>query len=325
MSARQRSSGARGWVRAAVVTALVLLSINSVAGAQDLAVTARVANDTIASDDGLAGSLDDEGARAQRQNPRQPPRQPSPPAPPPQRPATTTTAPREPAIALGGIAEIGFVAFQATQSLEAVYDTSGGLIWGGGIQIAHRRGLFGQVTAYRYAASGQRAFVSNGDVFPLGIASDLTVVPIDFTAGWRFVPRPRTTVPPRPVPPPRGTPPPPPPRPGTPPPRGSAPPPTTSRPSRFRLIPYVAGGVGVVRVTERGDFGESDDDVEVNKTTYHVRGGVEFPLAGRWLGGGVDAGWRWAPDVLVGSGVAQEFDETALDHFFVAFRVTIGR
>jgi opacity protein-like surface antigen len=259
------------------------------------------------------------------ETPREPQSKPRTQPPARSQPQAPQTGP--PAFTIGGLVDFGFASFSASRPLEAVYETSTGLIWGGGVRIGHRSGLFGQVTAYRFGADGERVFVSGGQVFKLGIPTSLTVVPLDFTAGWRWLPRQRTTrpAPPAKQPPPRSTsddlvraqr------RGGQPPPARPAP--TQAQRSPRRFIPYVGGGIGVVRITEEAGFANSGDDVNEQHTSYHVLGGVDFPLS-RLFGAGVETGWRWVPDALAGSGVAEEFDETNLDHFFLMVRFTIGR
>jgi hypothetical protein len=217
----------------------------------------------------------------------------------PTRPAPPPAPQREPTVTVQGLADLGYVSLAAADSFEAVYGSSGGLIWGGGVRVAHRRGWFLQVHAARFAASGERVFVHDGDVFPLGIATHLVVLPVDGSVGWRFVSRP-----------------------GRPPARPATPPGRPRGPRRW--VPFVGGGLGAVRVTEEGDHAEAAEDVAESHLAYHVLGGIELPLSG-WLGAGVEAGWRWVPDGLAGSGVAQAFDEPDLHHFYVVARLTFGR
>jgi hypothetical protein len=204
---------------------------------------------------------------------------------------------REPTFTVQGFVHAGFLGFSSTEALTAVYDASGGFLWGGGARVGHRAGLFVQAGASRFAVDGERVFLFEGQVFNLGITSRLTVVPVDVSGGWRFRPAPR------PAPPvaarvrPRG-------------PR--------------RWIPYVGGGAGFVRVTERAEFSEAGDDFEERHVSYHVMAGVDVP-AGRWLGAGIEAGWRWVPDALAGDGIAAAFGETDLHHFVVVGRLTFGR
>jgi hypothetical protein len=190
---------------------------------------------------------------------------------------------------------VGVVAFSASDSFTTVYGSNRGFIWGGGIQVAHRVGWFVQAHASRFVADGERAFVTDGQVFPLGIASRLTVVPAEVTGGWRFVLR-----------------------------RQSPPGPARTAAQPRPVVPYLGGGVGVLRVSERDDFAEADEVVEDTHVSYVVLGGVEFPFL-RWLGGGVEAGWRAAPDALAESGLAKTFGESSLDQFFLTFRLTVGR
>ena len=42
------------------------------------------------------------------------------------------------------------------------------------------------VGAWRFHGEGERAFVFNDEVIPLGIPVDVTVTPIEISAGWRF-------------------------------------------------------------------------------------------------------------------------------------------
>lgn len=220
--------------------------------------------------------------------------------------------PRAPAFSFRGIADVGYAVFSAQDSFNAVYETNAGVLLGGAAQVAHRTGWFVEGRVSRFAADGERVFVFDGQVFPLGIGTSLTVVPIDLLAGWRFVPRPRPPIRP-----------PPPPAPGTRP-NPAATLPRPAQPVRQRrLIPYVGGGVGVVRLTEESDLA-ADETERRRHTSYTLVGGVEFPIRG-WLGGAAEAGWRRVPDALSGTPLAEEFRETSLDHFFFNLRFVFGR
>jgi hypothetical protein len=237
---------------------------------------------------------------------------------------------RPPAFGIRGHVDVGYLSFSASESMDAVYGKTGGAAWGGGVRVTHRRGLFGQLSAARFSATGERVFVANDEVFPLGIPTELTVTPIDITGGWRFVrsarpgaPRPpgRPAQPPAKPPEPAGTPAPPAGKPPQPPARPAA---AAAPRGAPRLVPYVGGGIGIVRLTERADFAASGDDVESSHTSYHVLGGADIAVT-RLFGAGIEAGWRWVPDALAGTGVADAFDEPDLDHFFLMVRFTIGR
>jgi hypothetical protein len=75
----------------------------------------------------------------------------------------------------------------ANQSFDAVI---GGRslrpFWGGGVQVGLRRGYFVEVAVSRFSATGQRVFVSDGRVFPLGIPVTTAITPIEVVGGYRF-------------------------------------------------------------------------------------------------------------------------------------------
>lgn len=223
-----------------------------------------------------------------------------------QAPSPRAPRPREPMVRVRAAGTVGLVSFAAADTFRALYGSSTGLTLGGAVQIAQRRGWFGQVDVSHYRATGERVFVSGTDRFSLGIATRVTVTPIEITGGYRLVPRPRAPGGPSPTPP-RG---------------GTA---TPRRGSRFAsLVPYAGAGVGVVRLTERGDFAEPGEDVEETHRSYHVVWGVEIPVRG-WLGAGVEAGYRWVPNALGGGGVSKEFGETDLGGFVLRVKVVVGQ
>lgn len=236
--------------------------------------------------------------------------------------------PAEPVISIHGLVDFGYQAFVAKDSFDAVLGKTGGPVFGGGLRISHRSGIFGQVTASRFTADGERVFVFDGEVFPLGIPVDVEVTPIDFSIGYRYIRRPKAARTPPTAPRPGLPPSPPgaikaPPKPRTPPPppaRAAAVPPAR----RQVIIPFVGGGFGKFGYKESADFAEPGDDVDESFTSYHVMGGVDVAVA-KWIGVGVEAKYRWVPDGLGENGVSQEFEETDLGGFVIVGRVTIGR
>ncbi len=79
--------------------------------------------------------------------------------------------------------------FTASSSFKAVLGSSTGQDFGGGINLTQGPGYL-EVGARRFSKSGSRVFVSDdGQVFPLGIPTKVTMTPLDATAGWRFAPR----------------------------------------------------------------------------------------------------------------------------------------
>ena len=81
----------------------------------------------------------------------------------------------------------GRINFAATESFDAIVGTPSGPIYGGGARIGlPLGGLFVDIGAWRYRADGERAFVANDEIFKLGIPVEITVTPIELSAGWRF-------------------------------------------------------------------------------------------------------------------------------------------
>jgi opacity protein-like surface antigen len=222
-------------------------------------------------------------------------------APSSQRPPTsarTTTAQQRKAFGVSGFVDLGQTSFTAKDSFEAILDTSSGPIFGGGGQVNLPLNLFARVDVTRFKKDGERAFVSNGEVFKLGIPTTITVTPIEFTGGYRRELRL-----------------------GGGPARGAKP---GARPSQgFRLIPFVGGGAGVVQYKETADFAQAGDDVDESFTSYHFVGGVEVPLW-KFVGVGAEYHHRWVPDGLGTGGVSAEFNETDLGGGTFRFRVIVG-
>jgi hypothetical protein len=90
-------------------------------------------------------------------------------------------------VQIGGYAMVGRFSFAASESFDAILGTTSGTILGGGATIGlPLGGLFVDVGAWQYSASGERALVLDGQVIPLGIPLDVTITPLELSAGWRF-------------------------------------------------------------------------------------------------------------------------------------------
>lgn len=77
--------------------------------------------------------------------------------------------------------------FTASQTFKAVTGSATTPIVGGGLRLGIPGGAYVDLGAWRYAKDGERVFVaSNGESFPLGIPTSITMVPLEVTAGWRF-------------------------------------------------------------------------------------------------------------------------------------------
>lgn len=280
---------------------------------------------------------------------------------PPARPASARRRPAAPPFTANVFFLGGYQGFAASQTFEATTGSAGGPIFGGGVSVTHRSGVFVQVDFSRYQADGERVFVHQGEAFPLGIPLTVRVMPLEVTAGYKFFVnrgRPPAATPPPPSRPaqpwwrparPRagdpGTEPPDEPEPEEPQPEPDDPaeaPPAQAEPretppvppqpaprARDRgrpplggLKPYVGGGVGRVAYRETSDFGD-DADADESFTSYHVLGGLEFPVW-RWLGAAAEFNFRWVRDAFGEGGASQAFGEDDLGGPSVRFKVTVG-
>ena len=172
-----------------------------------------------------------------------------------------------------GAQVIGIVGVQwptAVESFEATGLDSRPREFGGGLQITNLwRELFAQVTVTATSDTGQRVFVDDGTVFPLGIPLTVKATYFDMSGGWKVK------------------------FPGR---------------AAQRIVPYAAAGLGVVRYRETSPFAETGDDVDESSISYHVQGGVEVGIT-RWLGLSADVRYRRVPDLLGLGGVSAAFGE----------------
>lgn len=100
-------------------------------------------------------------------------------------PATAPPPPAPPAVAVRGFGQIGHNLFNAHDTFNAVLDKGGGVFYGGGGEVRFRS-FFVAGTVEYFKGTGQRAFVSDGKVYRLGIPDRISILPVTGTAGWRF-------------------------------------------------------------------------------------------------------------------------------------------
>jgi opacity protein-like surface antigen len=105
--------------------------------------------------------------------------------------ALAATAPA-PALAqsfgIRGYASFGSAQLAATDTFEAVADTSQQPVFGGGVQVTNIwKGIFADVGVSQIQTiEGERVFVEDGEVFELGIPLEVTMRPLDIAGGWRL-------------------------------------------------------------------------------------------------------------------------------------------
>jgi opacity protein-like surface antigen len=172
--------------------------------------------------------------------------------------------------------------FAASTTFDATFGQSTAPFFGGGFQITTPSGVFVEFGITRFKKTGQRAFLNNGQAFPLGIPLTATITPIEFGAGYRF---------------------------------GA---------TRWRVIPYAAGGIGRYNYKEESGFAADGDNVDTHHVGYLVNGGVEIRLQ-KWIGVAVDGQYTHVPGILGEAGISQDAGETDLGGVAFRFKVIVGR
>jgi hypothetical protein len=95
--------------------------------------------------------------------------------------------PQSRSIQIGGYGMFGNINFTAKESFDTITGSPSGPIFGGGARVGLPfGGLFVDVGAWQYRGDGERVFVANDEIFRLGIPVEITVTPIELSAGWQF-------------------------------------------------------------------------------------------------------------------------------------------
>jgi hypothetical protein len=98
-------------------------------------------------------------------------------------PAGTASAGEFAAEALGG-----YFAMAASQSADALFDSSGGFTWGGAGRYSFKKGIFVTAGVRTFSKEGERVFVAGptDPVAGLGFPLRVQITPVFVTAGYRF-------------------------------------------------------------------------------------------------------------------------------------------
>lgn len=102
--------------------------------------------------------------------------------PPPQ----ADTVAVEPNVRLRAFGQLGLRGFTSQRSFEAIFGEPRGLVFGGGLQARFRPGFYVQGSIERFRKTGQRVFIFDGAIFPLGIPDTITIDAIAVSAGYRL-------------------------------------------------------------------------------------------------------------------------------------------
>jgi|SRR5581483_2960694 len=87
-------------------------------------------------------------------------------------------------VAVYGFGDFSEGVWLARRSFAAVFGRSDAPMFGGGVRLDFRTWYL-EGTVERFEKTGQRVFVSDGSVFPLGISDTVRVVPLSATIGYR--------------------------------------------------------------------------------------------------------------------------------------------
>jgi outer membrane protein W len=76
--------------------------------------------------------------------------------------------------------------FAAIDTFDAAFGKTYFPFFGGGVQVVVNDGFFGELSASRFRQTGERAYLSGGKAFKLGIPLTATITPVEVTGGYRF-------------------------------------------------------------------------------------------------------------------------------------------
>jgi len=100
-------------------------------------------------------------------------------------PAPARPAARQP-LTVRAFGDLGINQFAAGDTFDATLGSSSGVFFGGGVEVVLPQQWFVNVRVSHFGKSGERVFVQDDEVFPLGIEMKVEMTPIEVSAGYRF-------------------------------------------------------------------------------------------------------------------------------------------
>ena len=76
--------------------------------------------------------------------------------------------------------------FAAASTFDATFGKTAFPFFGGGVQVVVNDGFFVELSASRFRQTGERAYLSGGKAFKLGIPLTATITPLELSGGYRF-------------------------------------------------------------------------------------------------------------------------------------------
>ena len=202
-----------------------------------------------------------------------------------QKPPAPARPPTRQPLAIRGFGDLGIVRFAAGNTFDATLGSPSGVFFGGGVEVVLPQQWFVGLRLSRFSKNGERVFVEDNEVFPLGIDMKVGIRPIEVSAGYRFGP---------------------------------------GRRSR-KVIPYLGGGIGWHRYTETSDFADAGEDVSQTFTGYHILGGAEYRLSRMFAIAGEGQWTTISDALSGVSSAADAFGESNLGGIGLRVRFVVGR
>jgi hypothetical protein len=103
-----------------------------------------------------------------------------------QRPAPRPAAEPAPALSIRPFVMATELSFAAIDTFDATFGKTYGPFFGGGVQVVIHDSFFVEASASRFRQTGERAYLSGGKAFKLGIPLTATITPFELTGGYRL-------------------------------------------------------------------------------------------------------------------------------------------
>ena len=101
-------------------------------------------------------------------------------------PAAPAAAQARPALSIRPFVMVTDQSFAAIDTFDAAFGKTVFPFFGGGVQVVVHDRFFAEFSASRFRQAGERAYLSGGTAFKLGIPLTATITPFEITGGYRF-------------------------------------------------------------------------------------------------------------------------------------------
>jgi hypothetical protein len=202
-----------------------------------------------------------------------------------QRQPAPRRAPARQPTAVRGFFDVGAERFAAADTFKATLGSSTGVFFGGGGEVVLPQQWFIRVRVSHFGKSGERVFVHDDEVFPLGIAMKVSMTPVEVTGGYRLAARGRTR----------------------------------------NMVPYLGAGISWQKYTETSEFADTSENVDERFTGFHALGGIEFRMSRLFALAGEAQWTAISDPFEQVSSAADAFGESNLGGVAFRVRFVVGR